>query len=68
MKDILEEGRKLEDICTCLDSLAALLSLGYKLVGLRVVHLGKNKCDYESDDHDDDDDDDDDDTDDDDAI
>ena len=36
----------LEDVCTCLDSLAALLSLGYKLVGLRVVHLDREICDY----------------------
>ena len=29
---------------TCLDPLATLLGLGYELVGLRVVHLGMNKC------------------------
>ena len=50
----------LEDVCPCLDSLAALLSFGYKLVGLRVVHLDREICDYESDDYDDDNNDDDD--------
>ena len=29
---------------TCLDPLATLLGLGNKLVRLRVVHLGMNKC------------------------
>ena len=33
---------------TCLDSLAALLSLGYKLVGLRVVHLSREKFHYKA--------------------